>query len=75
MGTDAGFRDRLTEFIPNPTFEVIARPGSHMAFYAGDNPEGRTLRELTGEPMSASRPSATPVPGWRCSTGRASRRR
>jgi predicted TIM-barrel fold metal-dependent hydrolase len=45
-------RDRLTEFIPNPTFEVVARPGSHMAFYAGDNPEGRTLRELTGSPMA-----------------------
>jgi predicted TIM-barrel fold metal-dependent hydrolase len=45
-------RDRLTEFIPNPTFEVVARPGAHMAFYAGDNPEGRSLRELTGKPMA-----------------------
>jgi predicted TIM-barrel fold metal-dependent hydrolase len=44
-------RNVLTEFIPNPTFEVIARPGAHMAFYAGDNPEGKSLRELTGEPM------------------------
>ena len=44
-------RDVLTEFIPNPTFEVIAKPGSHMAFYAGENPEGKTLRELTGDPM------------------------
>ena len=44
-------RDRLTEFIPNPTFEVVAPPGAHMAFYAGDNPEGKSLRELTGEPM------------------------
>jgi len=26
------------DFIPNPTFEVIARPGAHMAFYAGDTP-------------------------------------
>ena len=44
-------RSVLTEFIPNPTFEVVARPGAHMAFYAGDNPEGKSLRELTGEPM------------------------
>src|SRR5262245_34967924 len=44
-------RDTITEFIPNPTFEVIARPGAHMTFYAGDNPDGKTLRELTGEPM------------------------
>src|SRR5260221_2197482 len=44
-------RNVLTEFIPNPTFEVIARPGAHIAFYAADNPEGKTLRELTGDPM------------------------
>ena len=44
-------RNVLTEFIPNPTFEVIAKPGSHMAFYAGENPEGKSLRELTGDPM------------------------
>ena len=44
-------RNVLTEFIPNPTFEVVARPGAHMAFYAADNPEGKSLRELTGEPM------------------------
>jgi predicted TIM-barrel fold metal-dependent hydrolase len=44
-------RDRLTEFIPNPTFEVVASPGSHMAFYSGTNDEGRTLRELTGKPI------------------------
>ena len=34
-------RDTITEFIPNPTFEVVARPGAHMAFYAADNPRGR----------------------------------
>jgi predicted TIM-barrel fold metal-dependent hydrolase len=44
-------RDRITEFIPNPTFEVIARPGAHKSYYAGANDEGKTLRELTGEPM------------------------
>src|SRR6516165_7614530 len=44
-------RDRLTEYIPNPTFEVVARPGAYMPFFSGNNPEGRTLRELTGTPM------------------------
>lgn len=44
-------RSQLTEFIPNPTFEVIARPGAHEAFFAGNNPEGKTLRELTGKPI------------------------
>jgi predicted TIM-barrel fold metal-dependent hydrolase len=44
-------RNVLTEFIPNPTFEVVARPGAHMGFYAGHNPEGKSLREFTGAPM------------------------
>jgi predicted TIM-barrel fold metal-dependent hydrolase len=45
-------RNTLTEFIPNPTFEVVARPGAHMAFYGAHNTEGKTLRELTGKPMA-----------------------
>jgi predicted TIM-barrel fold metal-dependent hydrolase len=44
-------RDRVSEFIPNPTFEVVAKPGAHKDFYSGNNPEGKSLRELTGEPM------------------------
>jgi predicted TIM-barrel fold metal-dependent hydrolase len=44
-------RGTITEFIPNPTFEVVARPGAHMSYYAAENDEGKTLRELTGEPM------------------------
>ena len=55
-------RSNLTEFIPNPTFERIARPGAHMAFYAGDNPEGKSLRELTGEPMSCIPAFRAPEP-------------
>jgi Amidohydrolase len=46
-------RDRLTEFIPNPTFEVVARPGAYVPFFKGDNPEGKTFRELTGTPMKS----------------------
>src|SRR5215472_7351 len=44
-------RDRLTDFIPNPTFEVVARPGAYAAFFSGHNPEGKTMRELSGKPM------------------------
>ncbi len=44
-------RNVLTEFIPNPTFEVVARPGAHMDYYASNNTEGRTLREMTGDPI------------------------
>ncbi len=44
-------RSTLTDFIPNPSFEVVARPGAHMDYYAGNNPQGKSMREMTGEPM------------------------
>jgi predicted TIM-barrel fold metal-dependent hydrolase len=44
-------RGKISEYIPNPTFEVVARPGAHEEFYKNGNPEGKSFRELTGEPM------------------------
>lgn len=38
---------RISEYIPNPTFEVVAAPGCHEEYYRGNNPEGKSLRELT----------------------------
>jgi predicted TIM-barrel fold metal-dependent hydrolase len=55
-------RGTITEFIPNPTFEVIARPGAHMDFYAARNDEGKSLRELTGEPMRCIPAFRSPEP-------------
>lgn len=51
--TRIAMKGHITEFMPNPTFEVVARPGAHADFYRGTNTEGRTLREMTGEPMKA----------------------
>ena len=53
----------ISDYIPNPTFDVVARPGSHAAFFRGDNPDGKTQRELTGEPMRA-------IPAFREPTAR-----
>jgi predicted TIM-barrel fold metal-dependent hydrolase len=41
----------ISEYIPNPTFEVVARPGAFADYFGGNNPAGKSLRELTGEPM------------------------
>ena len=41
----------ISDYIPNPTFEVVARPGAYADYFGGNNPEGKSLRELTGEPM------------------------
>ena len=52
---------KITEFIPNPTFERVAAPGAHEKFYAGTNTEGKSLRELTGAPMELP-PPPQPAP-------------
>jgi predicted TIM-barrel fold metal-dependent hydrolase len=41
----------IQDFIPNPGFEVVARPGGHESFYRGNNPDGLTLREIGGAPV------------------------
>jgi predicted TIM-barrel fold metal-dependent hydrolase len=51
--TRIAIRGKITEYIPNPTFDRVAAPGTHEAFFAGTNTEGKTLRELTGRPIDA----------------------
>ena len=51
-------RGQLTDFMPNPTFERVAAPGSHVEFYRGNNPEGLSLRDMGGTPI-------TPPPSFR----------
>jgi predicted TIM-barrel fold metal-dependent hydrolase len=41
----------ISEYVPNPTFEVLAAPGTHEKWYRAENSEGLTLRELTGKPI------------------------
>ena len=53
----------LSEYIPNPTFEVVAPPGAHVPWFRGENFEGKTIRELSGTPL---RPPAE----WRTGEGR-----
>lgn len=43
----------ITDYIPNPTFEVVAAPGSHELWYRGRNPEGLSLREMGGDPVKS----------------------
>lgn len=44
-------KGQISNYIPNPTFDVVARPGAHEEFYKNGNPQGKSMRELTGEPM------------------------
>ncbi|MFI2336659.1 amidohydrolase family protein [Nocardia rhamnosiphila] len=61
--TRIAINGRITDFIPNPTFERVAAPGAHERFFAGENTEGLTLREMQGEAIEA--PAATRNPADR----------
>lgn len=41
----------ISEYIPNPTFDVVARPGAQEEYYRVGNPKGLSRRELFGEPV------------------------
>jgi len=49
--TKIAVRGRISEYIPNPTFEVVARPGAMEEYFRVGNPEGKDRREIFGEPM------------------------
>src|SRR5437764_13067566 len=56
--TKSVIRGQISEYIPNPTFEVVARPGAMEEYFRVGNPDGKNRREIFGEPMRA-------LPGFR----------
>ncbi len=40
---------RVNRFIPNPTFDPVARPGSLDAYFRGSNPEAKDMKALFGD--------------------------
>ena len=44
--TKIAVRGQISEYVPNPTFEVIVSPGAWEGYFRGRNPEGKTMREL-----------------------------
>ncbi|MBF6192406.1 amidohydrolase family protein [Nocardia implantans] len=44
---------QISEYIPNPTFEVVARPGAMEEYFKHGNPEGKSRREIFGKSMKA----------------------
>ncbi|MFL6204373.1 MAG: amidohydrolase family protein [Acidimicrobiales bacterium] len=46
-------RGQISNYIPNPTFDVVARPGAQEDYFRRGNPEGKSRREIFGEPMRA----------------------
>lgn len=50
--TKLALRGQISDYIPNPTFEVVAEPGSGMEYFAGKNTQGKSFREIV-KPMRA----------------------
>ncbi|WP_405735355.1 amidohydrolase [Streptomyces sp. NBC_01537] len=46
-------RGQISDYIPNPTFERVARPGAWEQYFREGNPEGKSHRELFGAPMDS----------------------
>jgi predicted TIM-barrel fold metal-dependent hydrolase len=40
---------KLNRFIPNPTFDPVAKPGCLDEYFRGRNPEGKNIREIFGD--------------------------
>ena len=40
---------KVNRFIPNPTFDPVAKPGCLDEYFRGRNPEGKSIREVFGE--------------------------
>jgi predicted TIM-barrel fold metal-dependent hydrolase len=45
-------RGQISDYIPNPTFEVVAKPGAQEDYYRHGS-GGKSYREMMGEPMKS----------------------
>ncbi|HEY3143294.1 MAG TPA: amidohydrolase family protein [Acidimicrobiales bacterium] len=60
--TKIAVRGQISEYIPNPTFDVIARPGAQEEYFRHGNPEGKSYRELIGDPIRCIPAFREPAP-------------
>ena len=51
--TKIALKGQISNYIPNPTFSVVAKPGAWEEYFKFGNPDGKSKRELFGEPMRA----------------------
>jgi len=60
--TKIAVRNVISDYIPNPTFEVVAQPGAQEEYYKSGNKEGKTRRELLGDAMRSPEAYFDPEP-------------
>ncbi len=55
-------RNVISEYIPNPTFNVVARPGAWEEYFKQGNPDGKSTREMMGDPIRSPEAFFAPEP-------------
>ena len=55
-------RGTISEYIPNPTFVVVAAPGAQEEYYRKGNPDGKSYREIIGDPIKCLPAFREPAP-------------
>ena len=55
-------RGTISEYIPNPTFTVVAAPGAQEEYYRQGNPDGKSYREMIGDPIKCLPAFREPAP-------------
>jgi hypothetical protein len=63
--TKIAVRNVISDYIPNPTFEVVAAPGAQEAYFRHGNPDGKSRREIMGQPIRALPAFRDPEPRLR----------
>jgi len=53
---------KITEYIPNPTFDRVAAPGAYEKFFSSQNTEGKSLREMGGRGIDSQPSFRRPEP-------------
>src|SRR4051812_2829961 len=61
--TKITIKGRISNYIPNPTFEKVAAPGAQEEYFRVGNPDGKSRREILGKAIVA--PPAFREPGAR----------
>ncbi len=55
-------RNVISDYIPNPTFNVVARPGAWEEYFKRGNPDGKSTREMMGDPIRSPEAFFAPEP-------------
>jgi predicted TIM-barrel fold metal-dependent hydrolase len=60
--TKLAIKNVISDYIPNPTFEVVAKPGAQEEYFRVGNPEGKSRRDIMGEPIRSPEAFFAPQP-------------